>query len=140
MKKSTDELLNILKRTPDVSIYLEKQQENLISLELPQALEQLLNDKSISKSDCIRCSGLDRTYCYQIFSGMKKPSRDKLLAMCFGIGLTAEEVQTLLKQTGYVPLYAKNERDSVILFAFYHSLSLTDVNELLFDLDLALLQ
>lgn len=140
MKKSTEELLNVLKSTPDITVFCEKHQESMISLKLSDALEQLLSEKSISKSDCIRRSGLDRTYCYQIFSGIKRPSRDKLLALCLSMGLTAEELQTLFKQTGYALLYPKRERDSVILFAFYQHLSLTGLNELLFEMDLPLIR
>ncbi len=139
MKPSTDELLKILKNTPDISTYLEKQKETFQPLELTAALEQLLTEKSISKSDCIRRSGLDRTYCYQIFSGVKKPSRDKLLALCLAMGLSASEMQTLLKQTGYAALYPRFQRDSVILFAFYHKISPIDLNELLFEMDLELI-
>ena len=139
MKKSTEELLNILKNTSNISTYIENQKEAQVSASLSDVLEQLLTDKSISKSDCIRRSGLDRTYCYQIFSGAKKPSRDKLLALCLSMGLSATEVQTLLKQTGYAILYPRLQRDSVILFAFYHKLSLTDLNELLFEMELELI-
>lgn len=136
MKKTTEELLLLLKNTSNINTYLQQQKDSIHTLELPEALEQLLTEKSISKGDCIRRSGLDRTYCYQIFSGIKRPSRDKLLALCFAMSLTADEAQTLLKQTGYVMLYAKNERDSVILFSLYHKLTLTATNELLFDIGL----
>lgn len=136
MKKTTEELLQLLKNTTNINDYLHQQKDSLQTLELSKALEQLLTEKSISKSDCIHQSGLDRTYCYQIFSGIKRPSRDKLLALCFAMDLTAEETQALLKQTGYVMLYAKNERDSVILFSLYHKLTLTAANELLFDIGL----
>lgn len=140
MKKSTEELLKILKNTSDISDYLEGQQENLNAESLPDTLNSLLEKKSISKSQCIQKSGLDRTYCYQIFSGVKRPSRDKLLALCIAMQLTIEEVQGLLKQAGYAILYPKNQRDSVLLFAFHRKLSLTDTNELLFEMDLPLIQ
>ena len=135
MKKTTEELLLLLKNTSNINTYLTQQKDSIHTLELSEALEGLLTKKSISKSDCIRRSGLDRTYCYQIFSGTKRPSRDKLLALCFAMGLTVEETQELLKQTGYVMLYAKNERDSVILFSLYHDLTLTATNELLFNME-----
>ena len=52
---------------------------------------------------------------------------------------TYEEVQLLLKQTSYPPLYARNKRDSVIIYGFSHNLSVLDINELLYDLDLTLI-
>lgn len=133
MKKSTDELLKILKNAPDIHTYLEQEEENLTTLPLHQYLETLFSEKGISPSDCIRRCGLDRTYCYQIFSGTKQPSRDKVLALCFGLSLDFEETQLLLKKTGYPQLYPRNERDSMIIFALQRHTSITDLNELLFD-------
>lgn len=140
MKKTTQELLLLLKNTPKIETYLENHQESLISISLPDALTKLLQQKAISKSACIQKSGLDRTYGYQIFSGMKTPSRDKLLSLCFAMELGGDETQNLLNQTGYTCLYPRHKRDSVLLFALHKNLSVTEVNELLFEMGLALLQ
>ena len=53
--------------------------------------------------------------------------------------LTEEEVQTLLKHSGYTPLYPRIPRDGVLLFALHHQYSVDDVNGLLFEGDFALL-
>lgn len=140
MKKSTDELLNILKHTPDPNTYLKNEEENISSSSLPDYLNQLCLEKNISPAECIKASGLDRTYAYQIFSGRKVPSRDKLLALCFGFRLSLEEIQSLLKSTGYPILYVKKERDSVIIFALQRNCSLTDLNELLFGMEYDLIK
>ncbi len=140
MKKSTDELLNILKHTPDLNTYFINEDESISSYTLPDYLNQLCMEKNISPAECIRASGLDRTYAYQIFSGSKTPSRDKVLALCFGFGLSFEEIQSLLKSTGYPILYAKNERDSVIIFALQRNFSLTNLNELLFGMEYDLIK
>lgn len=134
MKKSTDELLRTLKHTPDLTTYYEKEEENISSCSLSDYLNRLCVEKNISPAECIKASGLDRTYAYQIFSGTKKPTRDKVLALCFGFGLSFEDIQTLLKSTSYPILYAKNERDSAIIFVLQRNGSLTDLNELLFSL------
>lgn len=140
MKKSTDELLNILKHTPDLNTYFINEDESISSYTLPDYLNRLCMEKNISPAECIRASGLDRTYAYQIFSGSKTPSRDKVLALCFGFGLSFEEIQSLLKSTGYPILYAKNERDSVIIFALQRNFSLTNLNELLFGMEYDLIK
>ena len=139
MNKSTDELLNILKNTSNISSYMQNQAENLTIFSPCEYLENLLSKKSLSKSECIKQSGLDRTYCYQIFSGIKTPSRDKLLALSFGMKLTTDEVQQLLKHTGYSPLYPRDKRDSILLFAFNRRLSIEDANALLFEMEFTLL-
>ena len=133
MKKSTDELLNVLKQSRDVDSYLSQEQENFSARPLHSYFSDLFRQKGISPSECIQSSGLDRTYCYQILSGAKRPSRDKALALCFGMSLGFEETQQLLKSTGYPMLYPRNERDSVIIFALQRKLSILDLNHLLYE-------
>lgn len=58
-----------------------------------------------------------------------------MLAICFAMELSEEEVQRLLKYTGYPQLYARIERESIILFALQHQLKITDVNELLYEMN-----
>ena len=44
---------------------------------------------------------------------------------------TVLEAQTLLKVCGYAPLYAKNERDCMLLYALEHGLTVTETQMLL---------
>lgn len=134
MRKTTEELLNTLKHSVSITSYLSQEQDNLKTLPLHTYLNDIFAEKEISPSQCIRNSGLDRTYCYQIFSGRKPPSRDKVLALCFGLSLDVEDTQLLLKSTGYTQLYPRNERDSIIIFALQRNASILEANELLLDL------
>lgn len=141
MAKSTGELLDQLKKTSDFSAYTEQNSEDFIEqLPLHTYLSNILIQKYLKKSVVIHDSGLDRGYAYDIFSGSKQPSRDKLLALCFCMQLTVDEVQRLLNSTGYPQLYARIERDSVIIFALQHHASLSDTNELLFEMGYPLLE
>lgn len=136
MQKSTDELLKLLKKSTNLSAYAAQNANNFIEpMPLHVYLTNLLTEKGLKKSEVIHRSGLDRGYGYDIFAGNKQPSRDKLLALCFSMQLSIDEVQRLLNTTGYPQLYARIERDSVILFALEHHISLTDVNELLFEMN-----
>lgn len=139
MRKSTQELLKILNETPQISDYIEKEEDNMVQAELFQYLNALLNEKQISASQMIKLSGLDRTYAYQILSGTKKPSRDKVLAICFALKLTFEETQNLLKATGYPILYARIKKDSILIFALQHNSALADANEMLYDFSFQIL-
>lgn len=140
MKKTTQELLDILSKSSDFDIYMQTNTSELISEPLQVLLDQLLVQKNITKSECILNSGLDRTYAYQIFSGLKTPSRDKLLALCFGMQCTLDEVQTLLKHTGHSTLYPRTQRDCAIIYGFTHTLSIMQLNELLYELNETTLQ
>lgn len=140
MKKSTEELLNTLKNTPNLDTYLSLENENMTTTSLADYLNVLCAQKKLSPAQCIKNSGLDRTYAYQIFSGTKHPIRDKVLALCFGFSLSFEETQNLLKATGYPILYAKNRRDSAIIFALERNYSSIDANELLFEMGMDLIK
>lgn len=139
MMKTTQELLELMKKTPDFDRYMDTIRGELVETDIASSLTSLLDRKNMSKSQCIKASGLDRTYAYQIFSGEKIPSRDKVLTLCLGMGLTLEEVQTLLKYTKYPVLYPRTERDCAIIYAFQNSLCVTDTNELLFEMNFELL-
>lgn len=139
MQKSTEELLKILKNTPDLNTYLSEEKENIASLSLADYLNNLCVQKNISPAQCIKKTNLARTYAYQIFSGQKHPDKNKVLALCFGFSLSLDETQNLLKTTGYPILYAKTKRDSVIIFGLQRNCSLTDVNELLFEMNMELI-
>lgn len=136
MKKSTSELLEILKKSPDIPTYTDRVSGNLIEqLPLHTYLLKILEEKQLKRSDVAHASGLDRGYVYDIFAGKKTPSRDKLLALCFALRLSDVQVQRLLNSTGYAQLYPRIERDSIILFALSHHLSLLDANELLYEIN-----
>ncbi len=131
--KSTDRLNHEIKDATDIEDYLEQNKDNLLTRSLSGHLKMLLSQKGLSRADVVRGSLLDRAYVYQIFSGEKKPSRDKLIAIAFGLCLSEAETQTMLKLSGNRELYARDPRDAVILFALQREKTIEETNELLFD-------
>ena len=71
-------------------------------------------------------------YLHQIFAGRRKPSRNRLLCICYGLGATVNEAQELLKLCGLAQLYPKNRRDAIILFGMAHGSTLSEINDKLF--------
>ena len=129
-EKPTDDLLKILKsanKKNDLKSYISSNLDE--SLSLDEYLENKLADKGISKSQAIKNSNLDRTYGYEIFKGQKIIGREKLIAICIGIGLN-QRVLTIGKQK---ILYAKDARDSIIIFSINNNYSIMETNELLFE-------
>ena len=98
-----------------------------------KSLGSWLKQKRLTRAQVVRRSNLNRAYVYQIFSGRKYPSRDKVIALAFGLGLNAAETQTFLKQAGYRELYPRDPRDALLLFAFGKGMTLIDANNLLYD-------
>lgn len=141
MNKSTDELLEILKSKKTINDYFNDEINELIFSSLSEYLELLMNEKRLTKSEVIRKSNLDKNYAYQIFNGNKdKPSRNKMIMLAFGMGLSVLETRKLLKISNSCDLYARNPRDSVIIFCLNKKLSLIDANEMLNDYGFELLE
>ncbi len=131
--KSTGELIHEIKNATDVEDYLIENKQYLLTRDLSEYLNMLLCKRDIRKADVARNSLLDRVYVYQIFSGRKVPSRNKLIAISFGLHLSDEETNTMLKLSGNRELYARDERDAIILFALQREMNISDTNELLFN-------
>ena len=48
--------------------------------------------------------------------------------LCFGLHLTVDEAQQMLKKSGYAPLYARDTRDSILIFSLENSISVVNTN------------
>ncbi len=120
-----------LKQAADFEDFLAKNKENMIEESLSEYLMLLLKEKGLKRSDVVRNSHLDKSYVFQIFSGEKKPSRDKLIAIAFGLQLTAEETQRMLKLGGCSELYPRKKRDALILFGIQHGKDIYEVDDML---------
>ena len=126
---SHENLLN----AADFEDFLAVNQENMLTLTLSEYLSHQLYQKDLRVADVIRDSGLTKSYVHQIFNGEKKPSRDKLIAIAFGLHLNAEETQRMLKLGGCSELYPRTERDALILFAILHGKNISDTDDDLYE-------
>ena len=141
MKKTTEELMEILKQKKSIHAYFTEEIDELEFASLAEYLELLLNEKGLRKSDVIKRSNMDKNYADQIFNGNKThPSRDKMIALAIGMGLNVLETRKLLKIAGACDLYARNPRDSIFIYCLHKGAGLMEVNELLSDYNLDILE
>lgn len=133
IKKPTNELMETLNASSNIDRYLKDEADSLIDSPLFAYLNQLADEKNIKKSQAIKNAELNEIYGYQIFSGKRFPSRDKLIALAFGMGLSLEETQQLLKYGGFATLYPKNKRDSIIIWCISNTFSICRTNEELYN-------
>ncbi len=113
--------------------FLVRNADNMITQTFSEYLMMLLRQKKLRRADVWRDSGLEKTYIYQIFNGEKKPSRDKMIAIAFGLHLTVDETQRMLKLGGCSELYARVARDAAILFSIQRGMDVVETDELLQD-------
>lgn len=132
IKKSTNELMDALNSSRSIEHYIQSEKEHLIEAPLCDYLNQLAEEKGLKKSQIIRDAELNEIYGYQLFSGKRTPSRDKLISLAFGMHLSLQETQQLLKYANFSPLYPKNERDSILIWCLNNKYSIYQTNDSLF--------
>lgn len=133
MKKHTSDLMNELNHTSHIDKYLKENKDYLIDQTLSNFLCSKLEEKSLSKNDVIKKSDINEIYGYQIFSGKRTPSRNKLISICIGAGFNLSETNEILKIGGFSPLFPKIKRDSIIIFGIQNHYTILKINEALYD-------
>ena len=76
---------------------------------------------------------IDPSYCYQIFRGIRIPSRDITVQICIFLQLELLDVNRLIKLSGHRGLYVRDLRDAVIIHAFSKGWSLNELEEVLIE-------
>ena len=141
-ERTTNELLGVLKSCTTISgleeVLVELPESDRLSVR--EHLHKLLKEKGLDKAAVIREANLARTYGYQIFQGEKTAGRDKLLAIAFAMNLSLEECNRLLTVAKTGVLYSRNRRDAIIIFSLERSLSLLEVNELLYEMEESIIE
>ena len=131
-EKSTNDLSQELMSESDIDSYIDHNREFFTKQNISELLSALYDKKSISKAALARKAGMSEVYLHQVFSGRRKPSRDRLLCLCIGMGATLEETQQLLKQAAYAQIYPRNKRDAIISHGILHHTDLGAINDKLF--------
>lgn len=132
MMKRTTDLMNELSHTSHIDQYLNDNKAYIIDQTLSKYLCDIIEEKSLSKADIIKKSDINEIYGYQLLSGKRFPSRDKLISLCIGGEFSLEETNDILKVGGYSPLFPKIKRDSIIIFGIQNNYSIYEINESLY--------
>ena len=131
MPKETSKILEELALSPDFQTFYEENQDHMVTESLSDMLDALIRASGLTKTVIIRRSEISESYAYQIFSGLRKPDRNRLLSLAIAMELSPDTTQQLLKCAGYPPLYVKRPFDSVILYGLHKKLTVPELNEML---------
>lgn len=126
----TDELLKELKNTSDIESFFKAYEGQFIKETTVSFLNSMLELKGVSISAVSKNSGVGE-YVYKIFRGERTPSRDILIAIAFGMNLSLEETQLLLRISKFAVLDSRNKRDSAIIFGLTHSFTVFQTDDIL---------
>ncbi|MBR0027688.1 MAG: helix-turn-helix transcriptional regulator [Clostridia bacterium] len=130
MQTITQKLLEGLKNADDIKAFLDLHKQDFLSQTLTDYLNELINDKDVTVAKIAKGSGIGE-YVYKIFSGERRPTRDVLISVAFGMELSIEETQLLLRIAKFAILDSREKRDSVIIYALSHNMSVFKCDDLL---------
>ena len=128
-EKNTDTLQQELMSTNNLDRFLTENDASFRDVPLQEAIQRIFDEKGMSKAQLAKQSGISEVYLHQLFSGRRFPSRSRLLCLCFGLGATVDEAQSLLQQARHAPLYSRDRRDAIIIFALSHHMTLFEAND-----------
>jgi hypothetical protein len=102
-------------------------------------LNSLITKSGKSKGRVAIDSWISEPYMYNLIKGEKRPTRDTVIKLSFGLQLPLEVTERLLKLAGYDVFYVRRKRDAILKFGVHNSLSITEVEELLMQYGLSLI-
>ncbi|MCT4634578.1 MAG: XRE family transcriptional regulator [Firmicutes bacterium] len=133
-KIDTQKVYENLRKSKDIETFIKEHNNDFVEEKGHAYLNDLLDNKGISKTMVIRDSNLDRVYGYQILSGKRRPSRNKLLQISLGLKFDLVETKNLIRYFGLSELYPKNRRDAIIIFSTEKKMGLDEAERLLEEL------
>ena len=138
-KISTSNLLQRLFKTTNIKSFIKRYDKQIAYMPFNAYLANLCEMRDTVPERVIKKSGIERTYGHQLFSGRRKPSRDKVIQLAFGFDMDYDEIQEFLKTARKSLLYPKIKRDAVIIYALKRKLSIDSVQATLLELELPVL-
>lgn len=134
MNYTTTELLNKIKSETNIIEYIKNNQNEFTESSFHDLLHRLARKKGLALSEIVKKSG-QGDYVYKIFKGTRKPSRDTIIAISIGMQADFEESNQLLNSANFSPLHPRTIRDSIIIYALAHHLTIYETNDILFELN-----
>ena len=138
MKTITEDLLNELKNTSDLQSFFDTHEKDFLTGTTVSYLNELMSVKNTTVSSIAKNSGVGE-YLYKIFNGERKPSRDILISVAFGMKLSFNETQLLLRISKFAILDARDKRDSIIIYGLTHGFTILQTDDILNEKDLVTL-
>lgn len=130
----TSVLLQRLFKAANLGEFFEKNADHLVTVSFAQYISRLCEELEQVPEQVIKQSAIERTYGHQLFNGTRKPSRDKVIQLIFGLGLDVENAQKLLMIADKSRLYPRIKRDAAILYCIKHHIGIVDTQNMLYDL------
>lgn len=132
----TSKLEQILKstHTRDYNKYVEENSKSMIGMsnDFTEEIHRILLEKRISQRELFTRAGLSESYGYKLLSGQKTTrKRDVILRVLIASECTLEQTQRMLRKYGLPELYAKVNRDALLMMGINEKKTIAQINALL---------
>lgn len=135
----TREFYMKLLESPDLKVFFETHAGEMEIPPFHKFISEICARSGQVPEQVIKCAAIERTYGHQLFNGTRKPSRDKVLQLAFGLGLDLESTQKLLLVARKNALYPKLKRDAAVMLCLEKGRDILETQALLQSLGLSLL-
>lgn len=130
----TDDLLKALaEKNCKIDDFLYENDDEFIDEDIKAFWDALIDKCGFSKSNIINRSDFNYRHFYDCTCGRKMPTKDKVVRLALAMKLTLDECQEALKISGRAPLYPRIRRDSILIYAIEHHLTIYKCDELLYE-------
>lgn len=130
--KSTDDLMNELSREScRINRYLKSNPDSFVFENIHDFWEGVIKKSGFSKSNIINKADFSYCYFYDVINGRKIPNKDKIVRLILTMHLDLDDCQQALRLSGRSSLYPRIKRDSIIIYAINHGLTVYQCNDLL---------
>lgn len=123
----TDEIMGKIEK--DGAEYFSREKNTKIEVGI--YLEQLMEERNVTRKDLFRKLNLEESYGRKLLGGQRVPTRKILLQCAFILGLNLEETQRLLEIGQKPRLYPRIRFDAAIIHGIKKKMSLDEVNAFL---------
>lgn len=129
--KTEDLLTQLNNRQVSYEQYSFENKSYFLDCDVSRFWKELIEEKKLKKNDIINKADIGYTFFYYIIKGKKHPSRDMVIRILIAISADIDVFQEALRLYEWAALYPKIKRDSIIIYAINHKLTLHQTEELL---------
>ncbi|WP_310602336.1 hypothetical protein [Anaerosporobacter sp.] len=133
MDKKTEELDFKLRNATNIDSFFENNATEFDDKSFYKLLNELIKESGKSKFSIATEACISEPFIYNLLKAEKRPTRDTVIKLAFGLKLSVETAERLLKLAGYSELYVRHKRDSILKFALNNGLSLMEADGLLIE-------
>lgn len=135
-KVGTSKLYEKLFKADTLQQFLSKNGDELQPPPFHEYITQLCHERGEVPERVIKRANIETSYGHQIFKGVRRPSRDTVLQLAFGLEADVDTAQRMLKYAQKSQLYPRIKRDAAVLYCLHNDIPFLKAQALLHDLEL----